>query len=164
LSSLLALFDFPPPSITSEQRNVTNVPLQKLFFMNSSLVMNEAGLLAERLNVAAPDDEARIRQAYRLLFGREATGAEVKLGLEFLRSVQADAESAWAQSVPAGGALRDSTAEGATPAAASDRDVRGRLAESKPMAADATKPQPHPSAWQQYAQVLLSSNEFMFVN
>ena len=30
--SLLTLFDYPDPNITSEQREVTNVPLQGLFF------------------------------------------------------------------------------------------------------------------------------------
>ena len=35
LDPMLALFDFPNPNSTSEQRMVTNVPLQGLFFMNS---------------------------------------------------------------------------------------------------------------------------------
>lgn len=34
----LALFDFPSTSIHVEQRGVTNVPLQKLFFLNSSFL------------------------------------------------------------------------------------------------------------------------------
>ena len=34
---MLALFDFPNPNNTSEQRVVTNVPLQRLFMMNSSV-------------------------------------------------------------------------------------------------------------------------------
>ncbi len=38
LDSMLALFDFPNPNNTSEQRVVTNVPLQRLFMMNSSFV------------------------------------------------------------------------------------------------------------------------------
>jgi len=37
-NELLALFDFPDPSASSERRNVTNVPLQRLFFMNSDFM------------------------------------------------------------------------------------------------------------------------------
>jgi hypothetical protein len=116
INSLLTLFDFPDPSISSEQRNVTNVPLQGLFFMNSSLVFNQAELLSNRLCADnSVENAAKIKKAYRLLFGREATGSEIQLGLEFLGRVGA----------PSSG---------------------------------------NSSAWPQYAQVLLSSNEFIFVN
>ena len=109
LDGMLALFDFPNPNSTSERRLDTNVPLQKLFFLNSELVMEEAKKLAGRLS--GNNDEAKIREAYLLLFARPATPAEIKLGLEFLR----DAPN-------------------------TDR------------------------AWPDYAQVLLGSNEFSFVN
>jgi hypothetical protein len=138
LNTLLALFDFPAPSITSEQRNVTNVPLQKLFFLNSDLISNQAGLLAQRLDSGAADPREKIEKAYRLLFGRETTEAELKLGLDFLHSVQSDSTM---------------------------RSAAGAVHESAlPVSAQTPIPAPHLSAWQQYAQVLLSSNEFMFVN
>ena len=71
LDGMLALFDFANPNNTSENRIVTNVPLQKLFFMNSGFVALQAKGLAERLNGPDhPDDTARINQAYRILFGR----------------------------------------------------------------------------------------------
>ncbi len=107
-NQLLALFDFPDPSATSERRNITNVPLQRLFFMNSDLIARQADGLAARLISAEKDDAARIKKAYPLLYAREASEREVQLGLEFLRA-------------------------GA-------------------------------SAWPEYAQALLSSNEFLFVN
>ncbi len=50
LDSMLALFDFPNPNNTSEQRVVTNVPLQRLFMMNSSFVEDQAAGLAKRLS------------------------------------------------------------------------------------------------------------------
>jgi hypothetical protein len=116
LDNTLALFDFPNPGITSEQRNVTHVPLQKLFFLNSDLMTTQARSLAERLNAQPQaDDVTRIRRAYQLLFGRDATEMEVRLGVEFLHRNS---------SGPAGGV----------------------------------------SPWQEYAQVLLSSNEFLFVD
>jgi hypothetical protein len=86
MDPFLALFDFPDPAITSEVRNITNVPLQGLFFLNSPLVSQSAEHLAERLTREAGADEiARIRLAYRLLYGREATDRESELGRVFLR-------------------------------------------------------------------------------
>lgn len=92
LDGMLALFDFPNPNNTSEQRMVTSVPLQKLFFLNSELVMQESEKLAARLE--GESDQAKIRQAYLILFDRPATPAEIKLGVEFLRATP-DAERAW---------------------------------------------------------------------
>ena len=104
----LALFDYPNPSVSNAQRAVTNVPLQRLFFLNSEFIMGQSDALAERLRVAG-SDAAMIREAYRVLFAREATPSDVQVGEEFLRSAGKD-------------------------------------------------------AWTQYAQVLLSSNEFAFVD
>ena len=138
LNSLLTLFDFPSPSHTSEQRNVTNVPPQRLFFLNSDLVWQQAGFLAQHL-AAGTDvgNETKIRRAYRLLFGREATEAEVRLGIEFLQDVQRESDE-----------NREAV------------DIK-RIAQK-------TRPQIQRqaggiSAWQQYAQVLLSSSDFLFV-
>jgi mono/diheme cytochrome c family protein len=85
----LALFDFPNPNNTSEQRNATNVPPQRLYFMNSPWVIDQAKALSARLT---GDDPARVDQAYRLLFQRVPTPQEKKLALDFLR---ANGEKAW---------------------------------------------------------------------
>ena len=108
LDPVLALFDFPNPIATSEQRLPTLVPLQKLFFMNSDFVMEQSKSLAKKLAELSGDDNARVNDAYRLLFQRVPTEAERKLALEFLRASQ--------------------------------------------------------NAWPQYTQVLLSSNEFSYLN
>ena len=47
MNGTLALFDFPNPNITSEGRIVTNVPLQRLFFMNSPFVTSAAEAFGE---------------------------------------------------------------------------------------------------------------------
>ena len=85
LDDYLQLFDFPSPNISAEQRYTTNVPLQRLFFMNSDFVQQQAELLAQKLE-GEPTREARIQKAYRLIFGRAATPEEIKLGLEYVRS------------------------------------------------------------------------------
>jgi hypothetical protein len=82
LDAMLALFDFPNPNSTSEQRVVTNVPLQRLFMMNSVFVEQQAAGLAKRLT---GDDGERVRQAYRLLYGRPPSPEEVQLGVAFVR-------------------------------------------------------------------------------
>jgi hypothetical protein len=93
---LLTLFDYPDPNITSEQREVTNVPLQGLFFMNSDLIQREADALLARLGPegAEQDSAGRIQRAYRFLFQREASQAEVERGLTFLKKAEAGFKSA----------------------------------------------------------------------
>ena len=108
LDTLLALFDFPNPNNTSEQRIDTNVPLQRLFFMNSDFVEAQSKALAERVGSNSATDAAKIEKAYEILFQRAPTPEEKRLGLEFLRESH--------------------------------------------------------ESWPQYAQVLLGSNEFNFVN
>ena len=108
LDPVLALFDFPNPIATSEQRLPTLVPLQKLFFMNSDFVMEQSKALAKKLLESSGDDSTRISAAYRLLFQREPSPEERKLAIEFLHGSS--------------------------------------------------------NAWPQYAQVLLSSNEFSYLN
>lgn len=83
LDGFLSLFDFPNPNGTSEQRMETNVPLQRLFFMNSELMAKESKLLAEKLTGST--DAEKIRQAYLRLYARPASDAEVALGLKFLK-------------------------------------------------------------------------------
>jgi len=80
----LATFDFPDPNAASDSRMVTVGPMQRLFFMNSTFIAQQAKALADRLT--GPTDPDRIAQAYELLYTRPATPAEITLGLEFLQS------------------------------------------------------------------------------
>lgn len=116
LERMLTLFDFPDPTITCEQRAVTNVPLQRLFFLNSDLMSTSAKGFSERVwKATAGDDSARVTEAYRILFGRQPSDSERNAGLKFLQNTEG----------------------------ASDNMT---------------------GAWQQYSQMLLSSNEFSFVD
>ncbi len=84
----LSLFDFPSSSVTAEQRAVTNVPLQRLFFLNSGFILQQSAALAQRVEAEAPPD-GRIAYAYRLLYQREPAPGETTLAQEFL------AQSTW---------------------------------------------------------------------
>jgi hypothetical protein len=81
----LTLFDFPSPLISAEKRFVTTVPSQRLFLLNSDFMQVQAEELAKRVAEGANNRE-RIRKAYKLVFGREASEQEVALGLEYLKT------------------------------------------------------------------------------
>lgn len=103
----LSLFDLPSASVTCEQRVVTNVPMQKLFFLNSDTVARRSLNVAKRIENT--NAEEGITAAYRLLFQRAPSDRERSLGRLFLEQGGDD-------------------------------------------------------VWKQYAQVLLSSNEFAYVD
>jgi mono/diheme cytochrome c family protein len=85
IDPFLQAFDFPNPTFTAEQRFSTNVPVQRLYFMNNAFVYAQAGKLAERV-YPKPDDAARITETYRLLYGRAPRPDELQLGLTFLKT------------------------------------------------------------------------------
>jgi len=87
LDGTLSLFDFPDPNFTSEGRITTDTPLQRLYFLNSEFIINQAQAIVSRLEtVSSAGDEMKIRQAYQWLFQREPTPDEVQTGLKFLQS------------------------------------------------------------------------------
>jgi len=85
IDPFLQAFDFPNPTFTAEQRFSTNVPVQRLYFMNDPFVYKQAEVLSKRVYTAG-DDTARITEAYRLLYGRAPTPAELQAGLDFLKT------------------------------------------------------------------------------
>lgn len=85
LEPFLSLFDFPNPNQTSEQRVPTDVPLQRLFLLNSPLVIGASEALSKKIE-GSQSDEAKIAAAYRRLFVRDPAPAERKAALEFLHT------------------------------------------------------------------------------
>ncbi|MEZ5355172.1 MAG: PSD1 and planctomycete cytochrome C domain-containing protein [Bryobacteraceae bacterium] len=81
LNPTLELFDFPSPAISAEKRNVTQVPLQRLYFLNNEFLSRQSEALAGRLeNSRDPAGEA-----YRLVFARAPLAQERQLAEDFLR-------------------------------------------------------------------------------
>jgi hypothetical protein len=96
LHDMLRLHDFPDPTAHSAARVPTTTPLQQLFVLNSPFVQRQAAALARRLAADEPGaNEARVRRAYSLLFGRPPRASEVRLALDFLSGAKAN-EAAWA--------------------------------------------------------------------
>lgn len=89
--TMLNLFDFPNPNATSEKRSVTDVPLQRLFLLNSELMADSAEALDKRITGATPEE--RIRKGYRTILGRAPVKSELDLGLQYVR----DGGDAWPQ-------------------------------------------------------------------
>ncbi|NQV24415.1 MAG: DUF1553 domain-containing protein [Rhodopirellula sp.] len=115
LDNLLRLFDFPDANITSSKRSETTVPQQQLFVLNSPFMVEQAKAFSARLHKEEPNnDEARIRRAFLLAYGRPPVDREIEIGLAYLTS---------------------------------EADPQSKL-----------------TLWQSYAQVLLGSNEFMYLD
>jgi hypothetical protein len=85
LDEYLQLFDFPSPAISAEKRFATTVPQQRLFLMNSDFIQIQAEELAKMVAPEA-DNRARIRRAYKKIFGRDPLEDEIKLGLDYLKT------------------------------------------------------------------------------
>src|SRR6202011_3452485 len=73
LNDLLRLHDFPDPTTHSPSRIPTTTPLQQLFTLNGPFIQQQATALARRLQNDVSDSvAARVRQAYRLVYGLAA--------------------------------------------------------------------------------------------
>jgi hypothetical protein len=85
LPESLAIFDVADPSLVVGQREVTTVPSQALYLMNSPFVQEQARALAERVLANGGDDEARVERAFRLTLARSPSTAEQATALAYLR-------------------------------------------------------------------------------
>jgi len=98
LNDLLMQFDYPDPNVHSEKRSVTDTPIQKLFVLNSPFMITQSKAFAARLQHEVPDsDEARVTQAYRMLYARQPSADEMKLAIEFLQEPQDSSMTRWQQ-------------------------------------------------------------------
>jgi cytochrome c553 len=101
MPGLFRAFDLPDANATSPRRSQTTVPPQALFLMNHPFAREMARATLQRPEIAAETDAGRrIERLYRLLYGRDASDEETRLGRAFVeRSENADA--AWERYVHA---------------------------------------------------------------
>jgi hypothetical protein len=98
LNDLLMQFDYPDANVHAEKRSVTTTATQKLFVLNSPLMLAQARALAARLTASPRESNlSRVERAYQLLYGRPATPAETKLALEFLGKAETPEMPRWEQ-------------------------------------------------------------------
>jgi cytochrome c553 len=85
LPGLFRAFDFASPDAHAPQRFTTTVPQQVLFLLNSPFVIERVEALTGRELVRRHTDSAdKIRELYRLIFGREPSAGEIDQGLAFV--------------------------------------------------------------------------------
>jgi hypothetical protein len=111
LPEIYKTFDFPEPTQISGRREVTTVPAQALFFMNSEFAASSATAAAGRIlgDKSLRDDEARIRRAYAVLLGREPAHEEIADAAAFLAEEKGSSAAGWTslvQSLMAGTEFR----------------------------------------------------------
>jgi hypothetical protein len=95
LDDLLRLYDFPDPSAHSPCRLPTTTPLQQLYVLNSPFIGAQASALAARVRKEAAATPEQVTRAYRLLYSRAPSDAEVQSATAFLGAVPTD--DAWQQ-------------------------------------------------------------------
>ncbi|MGD1073111.1 MAG: PSD1 and planctomycete cytochrome C domain-containing protein [Bryobacteraceae bacterium] len=83
LNTILALYDFPDPTMTAPQRDLTTSPLQQLFVMNSPFMQQRAEDLVKRVEPES-DVSFKIRDMYRAAFDRDPTPSELDLAYSYL--------------------------------------------------------------------------------
>jgi hypothetical protein len=90
--AFLRLFDFPTPRTSISRRIPTITPQQSLFMLNNAFVIGRAKALAARLDREAPHEEARVKLAYEILFARQPSESELKVGVTFLKTKDSEGE------------------------------------------------------------------------
>lgn len=166
LDQYLQLFDFPAPTISAEQRFTTNVPLQRLFLMNSDFMQQQAESLARRIG-DVPDNAARVTAAYRLLFGRAPDARELQAGIDFLSAEPLRAYEERRAKREADEKAPKDKKPGKDPKPSEDDATMGdgmMAGVTAPSAADKDPKKLLPvTPFGRYLKVLLSSSEFLFV-
>ena len=140
LPGMFRTFDYPNPDVSTAQRFATTVPQQSLYLMNSPFALEQAKRMLARPEIQGADHDAdKVRALYRVLYQRAPDREEVALAQAFLaQSVAPEAAAA------GGGAARSANVpQNPVPPAKS------------PVAL---------TRWEEYAQVLLLSNELAFVD
>ena len=85
--SVFGAFDCPDASQGVPKRSRSTTPLQALNLLNSSFVMQQAGLFAKRLQIDAGEDlHQQITRAFTLCFNRPPTDSELMDATAFIKA------------------------------------------------------------------------------
>jgi hypothetical protein len=82
---MLETFDFAEPSLLAASRDVTNVPPQALFMLNSDFIDRQSNIAGNVLMKARMDDRERVNALYWRMLCRPATSAEMTRATNFLQ-------------------------------------------------------------------------------
>ena len=85
----LDVFDFAEPSLVVVSRETSNTPDQALFMLNNPFVLEQSDALASKILKVASTNQEQITQAFRFVYGRDATQEERKVAMDYFRNVKA---------------------------------------------------------------------------
>lgn len=88
----MANFDGPDTNECSANREVSTVPLQSLFWMNSDFIQDNAQSFARKLLSLGENTEERIKSAFQMALARSPDVSEIKELSGFLESYQSKLE------------------------------------------------------------------------
>ncbi|MGB0579146.1 MAG: PSD1 and planctomycete cytochrome C domain-containing protein [Limisphaerales bacterium] len=91
LPEVFNVFDFAEPSLVIGKRDVTIVPGQALYFMNSPFVIQEAKNTAQRIYEEEKTGRDRINRLYMLAVGRMPSSREFDLAARYIQDFVATA-------------------------------------------------------------------------
>ena len=94
LPESLEVFDVADPSLVVGRRNVTIVPAQDLYLINSKFVIENSRQFAKRVLEHSEDDGQRIADAYRWALSRAPTEQEFSQARQFVREATASLAAA----------------------------------------------------------------------
>ena len=151
--AMLRTFDAPVMETNCDRRPASTVAPQGLALLNSDFILAEAARFARRVRFESADDRsAAIRRAWQIAYLREPRDEELKFATEFCTR-QIDFLSARRAEVAA-----------AASAAASGDDAAKQAAGNEAVSKDPALADPELQSLTNLCQVLLSSNEFLYVD
>ncbi len=153
------LFDSPTPTLSAEKRYVTNVALQRLFFLNNDSVRKAASSLADRLS-DAPSNEAKVKKAFEIVYQRDPSAEEMGLSLGLLQEGSPESASGATTASVVNRAANVSAKPAPTP---TDTEVSAGSPKAPTEAAKGRREKKGESPLQALCWALLSSNEFLFL-
>jgi hypothetical protein len=167
-------FDLPTPTISAERRYITNVPQQRLFFLNNAFVHKQAEELANRVK-AETSEEAQVTKAFQIAYQRVPAPEELKASIQFLHDAAAQAApptlapATAPMPAPAAGPVAKPMSSGSSFETAlaieQQKEPEKQPTDKQPAEKAATTDRaPKDSPLQSFCWALLSSNEFLFID
>jgi hypothetical protein len=145
LPEMFNTFDFANPDMSTGERIMTTVPQQALFMMNSPFLAEQVkNILARPEITAATTDAEKVRLIFRTLFQRAPRPEELKLAEQYLTSESPEPKTSETTGITLG------------QTDASEKKL-GKKAPADPQ----MKPL---NQWERYTQVVLLTNELIFLN
>jgi len=144
LPDMFGTFDFANPDMTTGERVLTTVPQQALFMMNSPFVIDQVKNLLAREDF--PDeaiDTEKVRYIFRTTLQRQPTAHELELARDFLSN--------------------DPPEPTADPALAPADGDDAKTLSRKAIALKASLPSRQLNLWERYTQMVLQTNELLFL-